>query len=261
MFGFLGVSIPLPTDVSVDARVALITSRQAATRRTGMHRDLFGRRPDGTTGDRNMRDVTQLAGRSGPPSQDDVIRYAYGMPLVTDPGGMVGDGYSNVSFLVLGAVIERAVGQSIDAYVGQRLLAPLGVSDLVIGRTATGQRLPGEVPGYDSTNAGPSMLDTSGEWAHGAYGGSFVMEPAPAAGAFATSVTTVARFIRSHAVWDLGPRTITTRYGDFDGTATIAQSRDSGFDLAVAFNVWVSDAAKDQLLERIGPAVDSVGLV
>ena len=225
-----------------------------------MHRDLFGRHADGTDGDATMRDVALLAGRIGPPTQDDVVRYAYGMPLVTDPGGMVGDGYSNVAFFVLGAVIERAVGQPIDAYIRQRLLAPIGVSDLFIARTAAGQRLPGEVPGYDSTNAGPSMLDTSSVLAPGAYGGTFALEVAPAAGGFATSVTTVARFIGSHAVWDIGPRTIATRYGDFEGTATIAQSRDSGLDLALAFNFWVPDAAKDQLLAKIGPALDAAGL-
>lgn len=258
MFGFLGVSTPLPSDVSVDSRVALITSRQATTRTTGMHRDLFGRRPDGTVGDATMRDVALIAGRLGPPTQDDVVRYAYGMRLVTDPGSMIGDGYSNVAFFVLGAVIERAVGQPIDAYIRQRLLAPLGVNDLVVARTAVGQRLPGEVPGYDSPNAGLSILDISGVWAPGAYGGSFALEVAPAAGGFATSVTTVARFIGSHAVWDLGPRKNNTRYGDFEGTATIAQSRCSGLDLAVAFNFWVPDPIKDQLLAQIGPTLDAV---
>lgn len=260
MFGFLGVNTPLPSDVSVDARVAQITSRHATTRTTGMRRDLFGRRPDGTDGDATMRDVALLAGRLGPPTPDDVVRYAYGMHLVTDPGGMIGDGYSNVAFFVLGAVIERAVGQPIDAYIRQRLLAPLGINDLIVARTAVGQRLPGEVPGYDSPNAGPSILDTSGVWAPGAYGGSFALEVAPAAGGFATSVTTVSRFIGSHAVWDIGSRTMNTRYGDFEGTGTIAQSRASDLDLAVAFNFWVPDGAKTELLDRIGPVLDTAGL-
>jgi CubicO group peptidase (beta-lactamase class C family) len=260
MFSFLGVNTPLPGDVSVDSRIALVTPRQAATRTTGMHRDLFGRRPDGSNGDTTMRDVALLAGRAGSPTQGDVVQYVYGMPLVTNPGSMVGDGYSNVAFFVLGAVIERAAGQPIDAYIRQRLLAPLGVGDLVVAHTATGQRLPGEASGYDSTNAAPSMLDTSGVWAPGAYGGAFVLEVAPAAGGFATSVTAVARFIGSHAAWDLGPRATATRYGDFEGTATIAQSRDSGLDLAVAFNFWVPDVEKNRMLARIGPALDTAGL-
>jgi CubicO group peptidase (beta-lactamase class C family) len=260
MFGVLGATTPLPGDALVDARIALVTLRQAAIRTTGMHRDLFGRRADGTDGDATMRDVALLAGRPGAPTQEDVVRYVYGMPLVTDPGTMVGDGYSNIAFFVLGAVVEQAAGRPLDAYIRQRLLAPIGLGDLVVARTAVRQRLPGEVAGYDSTNAGPSMLDTSGVWAPGAYGGAFALEVAPAAGGFATSVTTVARFIGSHAVWDLGPRTLATRYGDFEGTATIAQSRGSGLDLAVAFSFWVPDAAKDQLLARIGPVLDAAGL-
>ena len=261
MFGFLGVNTPLPGDVAVDPRIALVTPRQAATRTSGMHRDLFGRRPDGSDGDTTMRDVALLAGRAGSATPGDVVQYAYGMPLATDPGCKVDDGYSNVAFFVLGAVIERAAGQPIDAYIRQRLLAPLGVGDLVVANTATGQRLPGEVSGYDSTNAGPSMLDTSGVWAPGAYGGAFALEVAPAAGGFATSVTTVARFIGHHPVWDLGsPDPNPTRYGDFEGTATIAQSRDSGLDLAVAFNFWVPDDEKNRMLDRIGPVLDAAGL-
>lgn len=262
LFRFLGVSTPLPGNVSVDHRVALITARQATTRTTGMHRDLFGPRPDGTVGDAIMRDVALIAGRLGPPTTDDVVRYIYGMPLMTDPGHMspVEDGYSNIAFFILGAVIERAVGQPIDAYIRQRLLAPLGLSDFFVGKTAAGQRLPGEVPGYDSSNAGPSFLDTSGVWAPGAYGGTFALEVAPAAGSFVTSVTTVARFIGSHAAWDIGPRRISTRYGNFEGTGTIAQSRKSGLDLAVAFNFWVSDTEKARLLDRIGPVLDAAGL-
>ena len=120
-----------------------------------------------------------------------------------------------------------------------------------------GLRLTGEVSGYDSVDAGPSMLDTSGVWAPGAYGGSFALEPCPGAGGFATSVTTVARFIGSHAAWDLGAHATGTRYGDFHGTGTIAQSRDSGLDVAIAFNWWVPDDAKTQLLGRIGPILDA----
>ena len=101
MFSFLGVNTPLPGDVSVDSRIAQVTPRQAATRTTGMHRDLFGRRPDGSNGDTTMRDVALLAGRPGSPTQGDVVQYVYGMPLVSNPGSMVGDGYSNVAFFVL----------------------------------------------------------------------------------------------------------------------------------------------------------------
>lgn len=258
MFGFLGVGAPLPSNATPDARIASVTLRQAATRTSGFPRDLYGRRVNGSDGDATMRDVALLAGRAGAPTQDDVVRYAYGMSLATDPGSVAA--YSNVAFFVLGAVIEKATGQTLDVYIRQRLLAPLGVGDLFVARTAVGQRLAGEVPGYDSVGAGPSMLDTSNVWAPGAYGAAFALEPCPGAGGFATSVATVARFIGSHAVWDIGPRTVNTRYGDFEGTGSIAQSRDSGLDVAVAFNFWVPDVAKTELLDRIGPILDAAGI-
>jgi len=257
IFDVLGLGSTLPAGQAIDPRLRLVTMRQAATRLSGMRRDLAGALPGGATGDATMRDVALLAGRSGPPSQDDVVQYVTGMSLATDPGTRIGSGYSNIAFFLLGAAVERAAGKSLRSYIRSRLLRSHRANDFVVGRTGVGLRRPGEVPGYDSVDAGPSMLDTSGVWAQAAYGGSFALEPCPGAGGFATSVTTVARFIGKHAAWDLGARAVGTRYGDFHGTATIAQSRDSGLDVAVAFNWWVSDEAKTQLLDRIGPILDA----
>jgi len=253
----LGAGTPLPVGATVDPRLKQVTLRQAATRLSGMRRDLFGALPGGATGDATMRDVALIASRPGAPSQDDVVRYVTGMPLATNPGTQIGDGYSNIAFFLLGAAVERAAGKSLDAYIRDRLLREFGVSDFVVARTGVGLRQIGEVSGYDSVDAGPSMLDTSGVWAPATYGGSFVLEPCPGAGGFATPVTTVARFIGSHAAWDLGARAPATRYGDFHGTATIAQSRASGLDVAIAFNYWVPDEAKNRLLDRIGPILDA----
>ena len=253
----LGAGTPLPVGAMIDPRLNQVTVRQAATRLSGMRRDLFGALPGGATGDATMRDVALIASRPGAPTQDDVVRYVTGMQLATNPGTQIGDGYSNIAFFLLGAAVERAAGKSLDAYIRDRLLREFGVSNFVVARTGLGVRQVGEVSGYDSVDAGPSMLDTSGVWAPATYGGSFVLEPCPGAGGFATSVTTVARFIGSHAAWDLGARAPATRYGDFHGTATIAQSRGSGLDVAIAFNYWVPDEAKDRLLARIGPILDA----
>jgi hypothetical protein len=91
----------------------------------------------------------------------------------------------------------------------------------------------------------------------------FLTDVAPGAGGLVTSAVTVARFIGSHAVWDLGDNDAGTcilaaRYGDFEGTGTIAQSRPSGVDLAIAFSYWVPDDAKDALLTLLGPIVDGL---
>ena len=198
----LGAGTPLPVGAMIDPRLNQVTVRQAATRLSGMRRDLFGALPGGATGDATMRDVALIASRPGAPTQDDVVRYVTGMQLATNPGTQIGDGYSNIAFFLLGAAVERAAGKSLNAYIRDRLLREFGVSDFVVARTGLGVRQVGEVSGYDSVDAGPSMLDTSGVWAPATYGGSFVLEPCPGAGGFATSVTTVARFIGSHAAWD-----------------------------------------------------------
>jgi len=49
---------------------------------------------------------------------DDVVRYVYGMELVSDPGTMSPiDSYSNIAFFVLGAAVQQAARQPIDAYI------------------------------------------------------------------------------------------------------------------------------------------------
>lgn len=264
----LGVTSTLPAGGTIDARLRLVTPRLAATRRSGLKRDPWGPRTDGGTGDTTFRDISLAAGRRGPPTLDDVVKYIAGMPMDRPPGGAIPEGaagYSNVAFFLLTRLLQQQVPNSdLAGYLNRRLLAPLGITpNLAIANTATGARLPGEVAGYDSSGAAPSMLDVSGPWAPAAYGGTFLTEVASGAGGFVTSAVTVARFIGSHAVWDLGDndagtRSLATRYGDFEGTGTIAQSRPSGVDLALAFSYWVPDVAKDALLTVLGPIVDGL---
>ena len=253
IFDVLGIGATLPAGQSVDPRLKRVTMRQAATRLSGMRRELAGALPGGATGDATMRDVALLAGRSGPPSQDDVVQYVTGMSLAADPGNGSGTATPTLHFMCSARPWSEPRASRCARASASYPPRSRRASDFVVARTGVGLRLSAEVSSYDSVDVGPSMLDTSGVWAPGTYGGSFALEPRPGAGGFATSVTTVARFIGNHAAWDLGARAAGTRYGDFHGTATIAQSRDSGFDVAVAFNWWVPDDAKTQLLARIGP--------
>jgi hypothetical protein len=262
------VSTTLPAGGTIDARLRLVTPRFVATRRSGLKRDPWGKRPDGSTGDTTFRDIAIAAGRTGPPTLDDVVAYIAGMPMDGDPGGAIpagAVGYSNVAFFLLTRLLQQQVPEAdLIGYLNSRLLSPLGITpDIAVGNTAAGARLPGEVAGYDSAGAGPSMLDLSGPWAGAAYGGTYLTEVAPGAGGFVTSSVTVARFIGSHSVWDLGNnddggRVALTRYGDFEGTGTIAQSRPSGLDYAIAFSYWVSDDAKNALLAVLDPIVDGL---
>jgi CubicO group peptidase (beta-lactamase class C family) len=248
VFPALGITAPLVTGQTVDPRINQVTARWAATERSGMLRD-FGFTNDSPPRELTFRDVGRaVVGQTTSPTLDQVVQYLYGLPLRSDPGTQFADnsGYSNGAFHVLNALVQKVTGLPIDEFIRRRLLISYGLSDLFVASTRSESRLPGEVVGYDAPSSSPSQLDLSDiAWAADAYGGAVLTEVAPGTGGLATSVTTVARFIGAHAVWDLGGRTVSTRYGDFAGTGTGAHSRSDGLDLAFAFNFWVPDTDKD----------------
>jgi hypothetical protein len=69
----------------------------------------------------------------------------------------------------------------------------------------------------------------------------------------------VARFIATHAVWNVGGRELATRYGTLDGTTSGAVSRGDGLDLGYAFNRRVTDAEHDQITAGINGYLDAYG--
>ena len=63
---------------------------------------------------------------------------------------------------------------------------------------------------------------------------------------------TVARFIGDHAVWDIGGRQPGfTRYGNLDGSGSIATSRGDGIDFAIVFNRNLDNTEFDSLAAQI----------
>ena len=221
----LGAGTPLPVGATVDPRLKQVTLRQAATRLSGMRRDLFGALPGGATGDATMRDVALIASRPGAPSQDDVVRYVTGMPLATNPGTQIGDGYSNIAFFLLGAAVERAAGKSLDVVHPRSSAARVRRQRL---RRRAHRRGPAAV------RRSVRLRQRGRRTIHAGHVRSL-------------GACHIRRQLRARAVprcrrlcdvgddgralhrqprgVDLGARAPATRYGDFHGTATIAQSR------------------------------------
>ena len=85
-----------------------------------------------------------------PAGAAEVIRYMLGKPLDFEPGGR--HAYSNFGYCLLGRVIERASGRTYGAYVADKLLRPLGIRRMRLGRTLREHRAPGEVAYYDERN-------------------------------------------------------------------------------------------------------------
>jgi hypothetical protein len=93
-------------------------------------------------------------------------------------------------------------------------------------------RKPNEVSSYDDPGFSPSQTDMAVDAiAPNAYGGTFALENSEGAGGLIMS--TVAQFLATHAVWNIGPREPGfARYGKFSGTGAVAVSRPDGLDFA-----------------------------
>lgn len=103
------------------------------------------------------REILQAL-KAGPPLTPELlIRYMLGKPLDFDPGTRYA--YSNLGYLLLGRLIEKVSGLPYERYVRERVLAPLGISDVQLGRALLSQRAPGEVRHYDALNrTAPAVL-------------------------------------------------------------------------------------------------------
>jgi N-acyl-D-amino-acid deacylase len=91
-------------------------------------------------------EVARDMGIASPPDHASLIRWVMGQPLDFDPGTR--EAYSNFGYCVLGRVIEKASGQSYEAFVRARVLRPLGITAMRIGRGRRSERFPGEVVYY-----------------------------------------------------------------------------------------------------------------
>jgi CubicO group peptidase (beta-lactamase class C family) len=244
-FPFLGVTrVPLQvTDRDIDN----ITVKQLAMRRSGLQRD-FGA---------DFRMIASLLGQSVMPTREQLVRYIFGVhPLDSRPGTF--DSYSNSAFAVLTSIVEKASGRTFIDYLRNEVLPPFGIHDVQVGATAANMRKPNEVSSYDDPGFSPSQTDMAVDAiAPNAYGGTFALENGEGEGGLIMSTGTVARFLATHAVWDIGPRQPGfTRYGKFSGTGAAAVSRPDGLDFAYAFNYQVDDPEHDALVKQIHAILD-----
>ena len=79
-----------------------------------------------------------------------IIRYMMGKPLDFEPGTAYA--YSNFGYCVLGRVVEAVAGKPYHEVVQKRILAPLSIRDMRLGKNLLKDRAVGEVKYYDSRN-------------------------------------------------------------------------------------------------------------
>lgn len=130
--------INMPGTIS-DTRVNDITVEHLLHHVGGWDRDIT---PDPMSMD---VDIATALGISLPITQESIVRYQNGVALDFTPGTVNGYAYSNYGYMLLGLVIESVTGMQYEAYVQQRLLSPLGIYRMRLGRTQLKHRLQGEV--------------------------------------------------------------------------------------------------------------------
>jgi len=164
-------------DAKVDARLKQITIRHLLQHRGGWDR--------AQSMDAMFQPVriAHALGKQPPADADDIIRFMRSWPVDFAPGARYA--YSNLGYNVLGRIIEEKTGKSYEEYVRFKVLKPLGITAMRIGKTLPAGRAKDEVRYYTrgdrtglsvmASNFGKSVPRPYGTWhleamdSHGAW--------------------------------------------------------------------------------------------
>jgi CubicO group peptidase (beta-lactamase class C family) len=137
------------------------------------------------------------------PTARAVIRYEYGHNLDFTPGTQFC--YSNFEYAVLGEIISIVSGQKYEDYVREKILAPMGITAMIPGKTR--QTAPGEVTYYPflGESVGTSLFPNVRGPLPLEYGGDFCLEAMTADCGWLGSTIDMARFV-SAVFGDCGPK-------------------------------------------------------
>lgn len=169
----------------VDPRWQQVTVRQALQHRGGWDRD---RSFDPMFRSGQFADELQIAPPAG---ARDVIRVMFNRPLDFDPGTRYA--YSNFGYNLLGRVIESKSGMTYEAYVRDKVLRPLGITQMRIGRTRLADRTLGESR-YHHPGTAPSVFAADFGMPVPHPYGSWYLEAMDSHGGWIASAIDLARF-------------------------------------------------------------------
>lgn len=139
ILNYLNLESSVLSDAEKDARLAEITIRQLLEHRGGWDRDLSF---DPMFRPVLIAETLRLQPPAGPAQ---VIEYMLSQRLDFSPGERYA--YSNFGYCLLGRAIEKASNMPYEEYVQKRVLRPLGIRDMRVGKTL--EAFPGEVRYYD----------------------------------------------------------------------------------------------------------------
>ena len=169
-----------------DARLRHVTIRHLLHHTGGWDRD--------KSGDPMFQssEIASAVGGPAPATPEEIIRYMLGRPLDFDSGSRYS--YSNFGYCVLGRIIEKISGAGYEQFTRQKVLAPIGIERMRLGRTPEDARVGGEVKYYMPDRAQSSSVfpDVTGN-VPVPYGG-FCLESMDSHGGWLASAVDLARF-------------------------------------------------------------------
>ena len=171
-----------------DKRAEQITVRHLLNHTAGFSRRM---------GDPMFRiaDIIEWEELSTTPTADQLIKFQLSMKLRDVPGGAAQ--YSNIGYLVLSRVIEKASGMDYEEYLQSHVLWPAGCYDMHIARNYYKDRHPGEVKYYGhDPNDRIKSYDGTGAMRPREYGGNDITG-LQGAGAWVSSAVEMMRLVAS----------------------------------------------------------------
>ena len=246
VYPLLGFSGPM------DARSDQITIQNLMDHRGG-----YTNTPSDATYD--MRQIARDLSLSRPPTPIEIARRIYTTRNLTNPPGSTYS-YSNFGYLVGMAVVERVSGLSFLTFVRQRLLAPLGITDVAPCPTAGPAGRPADHVQPEDDGLGLTTLRPADDTTVPAvYGGDgMAKESALGSCGLAASATALVRLIGRHAVWGMGGRMNGRREGSTPGCRSTATSRADGIDWVFIVNtrIGIADSAWNTFIDQVNASLD-----
>ncbi len=185
VFDILDVKLHLEDGAKLDPRQREITLRHLLQHRGGWDRQV--------SFDAMFQSVrfAEALKRPAPAGTDEIIRCMRGLPLDFAPGERYA--YSNYGYCLLGRVIEKVTKQDYEDYVRQKILSPVGIHSMRIGRTAADGRHADEVRYYDPRGGVSVFQNDLGKKTPSPYG-SWHLEAMDSHGGWLASAVDLARF-------------------------------------------------------------------
>lgn len=230
IYKYLGIKKPLLKSQTADPRSKKITVDEIYAHTSGL--------PGSGEGDPlfEMRDIEVQLGKE-PLSAKQFAEYLYGVPLIGNPGQTAV--YSNVGYLLLSQVIEKAAKMPYESYVQKDLLTPLKLKNWFLSPTSQSNSLKGEVFA-DDPYTGPSVFDiTSGAPAEpfNFEGGDILWEIAAGPADYVTNAESISQFIHTWNVYGMDGRQFDyARDGCIPGASTWAESLNADIDFSLLLN-------------------------